>query len=371
MESDIRSSACTLTLARPDVWHLHLRDDPYIASVLPDTLRYFRRAIVMPNLHPPVTTVAAAAAYRARILKHVSPAADFEPLMTLYLSDSFDATEVKAAVQSGIIHGVKLYPKGIATQGQPGVSDSKRCFPAFEAMQKHDLPLLVHGESIDPSVDIFDRERVFIDETLQQVVETFPAMRVVFEHISTREAVQYVLSAGPKVAATVTPQHMLLNRNALFTGGIRPHNYCIPVLKREEHRKAVLDAVVSGSSKFFLGTDSAPHARGTKEHSCGCPGLYTARSAMELYAMAFESAGALDKLEAFASFHGPDFYRLPRNAGTITLEKRAASVPDEIPYGTGETLVPVFAGETLPWCLMSATANRSERAGAEAEVHSI
>jgi dihydroorotase len=322
----------------------------------------------MPNLHPPVTTVTAASGYRARIRKHVPPGIDFEPLMTLYLSDSFDVTEIARAAHSGFVHGIKLYPKGIARQGQPGVSDITRCFPVLEAMQKHDLPLLVHGEAIEPEVDMFDRERVFIEQSLQRMVNAFPALRIVLEHISTRDAVEYVLAARPGVAATVTPQHLLLNRNSLFAGGIRPHNYCIPILKREEHRKAVLAAAVSGSPKFFLGTDSAPHARGTKEHSCGCPGLYTARSAIELYAMAFESAGALDKLEAFASFHGADFYRLPRNRGTITLEKRAAPQPAAIPYGVDETLVPLFAGETLPWRLAPATAGPQE-AGAQAAIH--
>ena len=371
MQSDTRVSAGTLTLARPDDWHLHLRDDPYIASVLPDTLRCFRRAIVMPNLHPPVTTAAAAADYRARIMRCVPPGSDFEPLMTLYLSDSFAASEVQTAARSGIVYGIKLYPKGIARQGQPGVSDIEGCFPVFEAMQKHDMPLLVHGESIEAAVDVFDREQVFIETTLMRVVRSFPGLRVVLEHISTREAVQFVLSAGDRVAATVTPQHLLLNRNALFAGGIRPHNYCIPILKREEHRRAVLAAAVSGSARFFLGTDSAPHARGTKEHACGCPGLYSAASAIELYAMAFESAGALDKLEAFASFHGPDFYRLPRNGGTITLERRASCVPSEIPYGTSETLVPMLAGETLPWRLNAPAAEPARPAAAAPAVHPV
>lgn len=354
MEPDTRSPAQRVTLVRPDDWHLHLRDEPHIAAVLPDTLRCFRRAIVMPNLHPPVTSVAAASAYRSRILKCVPAGADFEPLMTLYLSDGFDRAEVRRAKASGFVHGIKLYPKGIATAGQPGVSDIERSFPVFEAMQKHDVPLLVHGESVDPSVDVFDRERAFVETALDRVVRAFPGLRVVFEHTSTREAVDYVLAAGDRIAATVTPQHLLLNRNALFTGGIRPHHYCIPLLKREEHRKAVLRAAVSGNRKFFIGTDSAPHSRATKEHACGCAGAYTALCAMELYAMAFEEAGALDKLEAFASFNGPDFYRLPRNTGTITLEKSSFTVPNEIAYGARDALVPLFAGETLPWRLVSA-----------------
>jgi len=341
-----------VTFTRPDDWHLHLRDEPYIGAVLPHTLRCFRRAIVMPNLHPPVVTVAAADAYRTRILAHVPAGSDFEPLMTLYLRDGFDSHEVGKARESGFVHGIKLYPKGIASAGQPGVSDIERCFPVLEAMQEHDLPLLVHGESVEAHVDVFDRERAFVDGALGRVVRTFPALRVVLEHISTSEAAQFVLAAGENVAATVTPQHLLLNRNALLAGGIRPHYYCIPVLKREDHRHAVLRAATSGSAKFFLGTDSAPHSRATKEHGCGCAGAYTAHCAIELYAMAFEQMGALDKLEAFASFNGPDFYRLPRNTGTITLEKSASTVIGEILYGTGETLVPLFAGETLPWRLL-------------------
>lgn len=342
-----------LTIVRPDDWHLHLRDGPEIASVLPHTFRCFGRAIVMPNLHPPVTTVTAADQYRTRILNCVPAGVQFEPLMTLYLSDSFDPSEVAKAKSSGFVHGVKLYPKGIAKAGQPGVSDIERSFPTLEVMQKHDLPLLVHGESVDPSIDVFDRESAFVESSLERIVSNFPRLRLVLEHISTREAVQFVLAAGDRVAATVTPQHLLLNRNALFVGGLRPHNYCIPVLKREEHRKAVLAAAVSGSPKFFLGTDSAPHARATKEHRCGCAGVYSAHCAIELYASAFEDAGALEKLEAFASFNGPDFYGLPRNSDTITLQRSGTVIANEFPYGTQDTLVPFLAGETLPWRLGS------------------
>ena len=342
-----------LTIAQPDDWHLHVRDVPYIASVLPGTLRCFHRAVIMPNLHPPVTTVAAAAAYRTRILQAVPAGTDFEPLMTLYLSDSFDVAEIRAAKDSGFVHAVKLYPKGIAHAGQPGVTAIERCFSVFEAMEKHDLPLLVHGETTDVAVDAFDREAVFVEQTLNRVVKQFPGLRVVVEHISTREAVDFVLAAGANVAATVTPQHVLLNRNALFEKGFRPHHYCIPLLKREVHRLAILGAITSDSRKFFLGTDSAPHVRELKEHACGCAGVYTAHAAIELYAMAFDAARALHRLEAFASFNGPDFYRLPRNTATITLEKKAWQMPAEIPYGDGETLVPLFAGQTLPWRLVA------------------
>jgi dihydroorotase len=341
-----------LTIVQPDDWHLHVRDVPFIASVLPGTLRCYRRAIIMPNLHPPVTTVASAAAYRSRILKAVPDGADFEPLMTLYLSDHFDVSEIRRAKESGFVHAVKLYPKGIAHAGQPGVSAIERCFPAFEAMERHDFPLLVHGESTDTAVDAFDREAVFVENTLTRIVNRFPALRVVLEHISTRQAAEFVLATGASVGATVTPQHMLLNRNVLFEQGIRPHHYCIPLLKREEHRLAIVGAVTSGSRKFFLGTDSAPHARSQKEQACGCPGIYTAHASLELYAMAFEEAGAMHRLEEFASFNGPDFYRLPRNAATITLEKRAWELPKEIPYGDGEVLIPLFAGTSLPWRLV-------------------
>ena len=339
-----------ITLVQPDDWHLHVRDTPFTASVLPATLRCYRRAIIMPNLHPPVTTVASAAAYRARILSAVPVGTDFEPLMTLYLNDSFDASEIRKAKDSAIVHGVKLYPKGIAHKDQPGITDIEGSFPTLEAMEKYDFPLLVHAESTDSAVDPFDRESKFVETTLTRIVERFPGLRVVVEHISTRQAVDFVLSAGPNVASTVTPQHVLLNRGALFERGIRPHHYCIPLLKREEHRLAVLRAITSGSQKFFLGTDSAPHSRDTKENACGCPGIYSAHASLELYAMAFDELHAIHHLEAFASFNEPNFYRLPRN--TSTLEKKNWQLPSEFPYGTGEILIPLFAGKTLPWRLV-------------------
>ncbi len=345
------SASERITLIQPDDWHLHVRDAPYIASVLPATLRCYRRAIIMPNLHPPVTTVAAAAAYRARIMSAVPAGIDFEPLMTLYLSDSFDVAEIRRAKESGFVHAVKLYPKGIAHKAQPGVSDIEVTFPTLEAMEKHAFPLLVHAESTDNNVDPFDREAKFVETTLGRIISRFPGLRVVVEHISTREAVDFVLAAGFNVAATVTPQHLLLNRGALFESGIRPHHYCIPLLKREEHRRAVLKAITSGSRKFFLGTDSAPHAKHLKESACGCPGIYSAHASLELYAMAFEDAHAIHHLEAFASLNGPDFYRLPRNTSTVTLEKKCWKLPAEIQYGDGEILIPLFADRTLPWRL--------------------
>ena len=345
------SGTSRITMVKPDDWHLHLRDVPYIASVLPATLRCYRRAIIMPNLHPSITTVAAATAYRSRILNAVPAGSDFEPLMTLYLSDSFDVAEIRKAKESEFVHAVKLYPKGIAHKEQPGVTDIEVAFPTFEAMEKHDFPLLVHAESTDSRVDPFDREAKFVEATLPRIVNRFPGLRIVIEHISTREAVDFVLTSGPNIAATVTPQHVLLNRGALFESGIRPHYYCIPLLKREEHRRAVLRSITSGNPKFFLGTDSAPHASHTKENACGCPGIYSAHASLELYAMAFEEANAIHRLEAFASFNGPDFYRLPRNTSTITLERASLQLPSEIRYGGGEILIPLFAGKTVSWRL--------------------
>jgi len=340
----------TLTLKRPDDWHLHLRDGEVLRAVLPYTTRCFARAIVMPNLHPEITTVEAAQRYRERICA-AAGTQRFNPLMTLYLNDQFDAAQVKLAKASGVVYGVKLYPKGIATAGQPGVSAIERCYPALDAMQEHDLPLLVHAEVTDASVDIFDREDAFIERTLEPLVRKFAGLRVVVEHISTREAVRFVEGASSKVAATITPQHMLLNRNSLFEGGLRPHHYCIPVLKREEHRLAVLAAATSGNPKFFLGTDSAPHLKRLKETACGCAGAFTANSAIALYAQAFEEANALHRLEGFASFHGPDFYGLPRNQDSITLTRRPWTVPVEIPVGPGESIVPFRAGHALAWQL--------------------
>ncbi|HUK03543.1 MAG TPA: dihydroorotase, partial [Burkholderiales bacterium] len=306
-----------VTIARPDDWHLHLRDGPAMASVLADTARRFARAIVMPNLQPPVTTTQQALHYRERILGALEGSAGpgFEPLMTLYLTDDTSAEEIGRARLSGHVHAVKLYPAGATTHSDAGVTRVSRCFAALEKMEQLGLPLLIHGESTDPMVDIFDREKAFIEEVLGPLVERFQGLKIVLEHITTRDAVHYVEVTGPNVAATITAHHLLLNRNALFLGGMRPHHFCLPVLKREEHREALVEAATSGNAKFFLGTDSAPHARAAKEAACGCAGIYTAHAALELYAAAFEEAGALDRLEAFASHHGADFYGLPRNAG--------------------------------------------------------
>lgn len=338
----------TLTITRPDDWHLHLRDGAALAAVLPDTARQFGRAIIMPNLKPPVTTVEQAAAYRARILAALPSGMAFEPLMTLYLTDNTPAEEIVAAKASGFVHAVKLYPAGATTNSDAGVTDIRRCAATLEAMQRAGLPLLVHGEVTDGDIDIFDREAVFIDRVMRPLRKDFPELKVVFEHITTKDAAEYVAEAEGPVGATITAHHLLYNRNAIFTGGIRPHYYCLPVLKRETHREALVKAATSGSARFFLGTDSAPHARGLKEHACGCAGCYTALHAMELYAEAFDAAGALDKLEGFASVHGPAFYGLPRNAGTLTLSREDWTLPAELPYGD-TTLVPLRAGETLRW----------------------
>jgi len=340
----------TLTLTRPDDWHLHLRDGVALAAVLPDTARQFARAIVMPNLKPPVTTTALAAAYRERILAARPSGSDFEPLMTLYLTDATPPAEIAAAKASGFVQGVKLYPAGATTNSDSGVTDIRRCDETLAEMARLGMPLLIHGEVTDAEIDVFDREAVFIDRILGPLLQRHPALRVVFEHITTRDAAQFVRDAGANVAATITAHHLLYNRNALFQGGIRPHNYCLPVLKREVHRVALVEAATSGDPKFFLGTDSAPHARHTKEADCGCAGCYTALTALELYAEAFEAAGALDKLEGFASHFGPDFYRLPRNTGRVTLRREAFAVPADLPYGS-DRLVPFRAGETLRWRL--------------------
>ncbi|MBY4732464.1 dihydroorotase [Cupriavidus pauculus] len=337
-----------LTITRPDDWHLHLRDGAALSAVLPDTARQFARAIIMPNLKPPVTTVAQASAYRDRILAALPVGMAFEPLMTLYLTDNLPAEEIVAAKASGLVHAVKLYPAGATTNSDAGVTDIRRCAATLEAMQRVGLPLLVHGEVTDGDIDIFDREAVFIDRVMKPLRKDFPELKVVFEHITTRDAAQYVAEAEGPVGATITAHHLLYNRNAIFTGGIRPHYYCLPVLKREIHREALVKAATSGSARFFLGTDSAPHARGLKEHACGCAGCYTALHAMELYAEAFDNADALDKLEAFASFNGPAFYGMPRNTGTLTLTREDWQLPAELPYGDA-TLVPLRAGETLRW----------------------
>ena len=337
----------TLTLTRPDDWHVHLRDGAAMRDAVQHTARQFARAIVMPNLKPPVATVEAAKAYRERILSAAAGAA-FEPLMTLYLTDRTTAEEIRLAAQSGFVKAVKYYPAGATTNSDSGVTSLERAFPAIEAMEKHDLPLLVHGESTAHGVDIFDRERVFVDSSLTTLVQRFPKLRLVLEHVTTREGVAFVAEAGPRVAGTLTAHHLLFNRNAIFEGGVRPHYYCLPVLKREEHRQALLAAATGGNPKFFLGTDSAPHPRELKEHACGCAGLFTAHAAIELYAEAFEAAGALDKLEAFASFHGADFYGMPRNKTTITLVKESWSVPPELPFGESK-VVPLRGGEHVAW----------------------
>ncbi|OLE19282.1 MAG: dihydroorotase [Betaproteobacteria bacterium 13_1_20CM_3_63_8] len=339
-----------LTLKRPDDWHLHLRDGPAMAAVLADSARRFARAIVMPNLKPPVRTTEEALAYRSRILAALPAGASFEPLMTLYLTDDTPPEEIARAKRSGKVCGVKLYPAGATTHSEAGVTRLSRCFNVLEKMEEVGLPLLVHGESTDPAIDVFDRERAFIEEVLGPLVERFSALKVVLEHVTTRDAVQYVEVTGANIAATITAHHLLMNRNALFLGGIRPHHYCLPVLKREAHREALVEAAVSGNPKFFLGTDSAPHARAAKENDCGCAGIYTAHAAIELYASAFEEAGALDKLEGFASVFGAQFYGLPLNRDTITLEREEWSVPLTLEFGADE-LVPLRAGEALPWKL--------------------
>src|SRR5512146_671361 len=339
-----------IELIRPDDWHLHLRDGVAMASVLPDTARRFARAIVMPNLKPAVRATQQALEYRERILAALPQGARFEPLMTLYLTDDTPPEEIMRAKASGRVHGVKLYPAGATTHSDEGVTRLSRCFHAIEKMQEVGMPLLVHGEATDPEVDVFDREKAFIDQTLGPLVDRFPDLKVVLEHVTTRDAVQYVEITGPNIAATITAHHLLMNRNALFLGGIRPHHYCLPVLKREEHRQALVEAATSGNPKFFLGTDSAPHARSAKEASCGCAGIYTAHAGIELYAVAFEEAGALDRLEAFASRFGPRFYGLPTNSDRITLVRESWSVPQSIAYGA-ETLVPMRAGENIPWKL--------------------
>jgi dihydroorotase len=342
----------SITLTRPDDWHLHLRDGAALESVLPYTARQFARAIVMPNLRPPVTTVERARAYRDRILAALarSGTAAFEPLMTLYLTDNTSPGEIAKASASGFVRAVKYYPAGATTNSDSGVTALERAFPALAAMEKHDVPLLLHGEVTDPDIDVFDREKVFIDTVLVAIARRFPALRLVFEHITTRDAADYVLAAGPNVGATITAHHLLYTRNAIFKGGLRPHFYCLPVLKREVHRQALVRAATGGSPKFFLGTDSAPHPRGEKESACGCAGCFTADVALELYAEAFDAADALDRLETFASFNGPDFYRLPRNAGRVTLVREHWDAPAELPLGE-TTLVPLRAGEKLTWRL--------------------
>jgi dihydroorotase len=337
----------TLTITRPDDWHLHLRDGAALAAVAPFTARQFARAIAMPNLKPPITTAAQASAYRERIL--AAAGGDFQPLMTLYLTDLTPPSEIEAAQAAGVV-AVKLYPAGATTNSDAGVTDIRKTYKTLEALQRHGLLLLVHGEVTDGEIDVFDREAVFIDRVMQPLRRDFPELKVVFEHITTKEAAEYVAASDRFTAATVTPQHLLYNRNAIFTGGLRPHYYCLPVLKREVHRLALVQAATSGSPKFFLGTDSAPHAAQLKENSVCGAGCFTAPAALELYAEAFEAAGALDKLEAFASFHGPQFYGLPRNTGTVTLKREPWQVPESLPFGDA-IIKPLRGGDTLNWRL--------------------
>ncbi len=338
----------TLTITRPDDWHLHLRDGAALKAVLPDTAKQFARAIVMPNLRPPVTTTELAIAYRQRILDALPAGLNFEPLMTLYLTDNTTAEEIAIAKASGIVHGVKLYPAGATTNSDSGVTNLGHCVKALAAMEKLGMPLLAHAEVTDSDVDVFDREKVFIERNMVPLLNTFPALKIVFEHITTKDAADFVHAAPNNVAATITAHHLLMNRNDMFKGGIQPHHYCLPILKREEHRLTLVKAATSGNAKFFLGTDSAPHAKRTKEAACGCAGMYTAHTAMELYAEAFENANALDKLEGFASFYGADFYGLPRNTQQITLLKETWQVPHTLPFDS-DVLIPLRAGQLLGW----------------------
>lgn len=341
-----------ITLTRPDDWHLHVRDGEALRTVVPHTAAQFGRAIIMPNLKPPVTTAAQALAYRQRILAAVPAGVAFEPLMTLYLTDNLPPDEIKRAKDAGVV-ALKLYPAGATTNSDAGVTDMRKIYPVLEAMQREGVLLLVHGEVTSSDIDLFDREAVFIEQQLKPLRRDFPGLRIVMEHITTKEAAQYVAEADHLLAATITAHHLLYNRNAIFTGGIRPHYYCLPVLKRESHRLALVQAATGGSPRFFLGTDSAPHAAHLKEHATGCAGCYTAHAALEMYAEAFEAAGALDRLEAFASFHGADFYGLPRNTGTVTLRRESWTPPESFAFGQAE-LKPLRAGEDLPWRLVKA-----------------
>jgi len=350
MENMRNPQPVKITLRRPDDWHLHVRDGAALQSVVPHTAQRFGRAIIMPNLRPPVTTTDAALAYRERILAAVPEGNNFQPLMTLYLTDNTPAQEIDAARRSGHIHAVKYYPAGATTNSDSGVTDIANTRAVLEVMQETGMPLLVHGEVTDPDVDVFDREAVFIDRVLTPLMQRFPQLKIVLEHITTRQGVEFVQDSPAHIGGTLTAHHLLMNRNAMFTGGIRPHNYCLPILKREQHRRHLLAAATSGNPKFFLGTDSAPHPRGAKESACGCAGLYSAHAALELYAEAFEQAGALDKLEGFASFYGADFYGLPRNEDSITLVRTGQTIPDSYPLGE-DRLVPMRAGETLGWVI--------------------
>jgi dihydroorotase len=346
------SAPMTLTLGRPDDWHVHFRDGAALAGVVPHTARVFGRAVVMPNLKPPVTTIAAAGEYRARILAALPPSSQFSPLMTLYLTDNMHPAEVERAKTCGFVHAVKYYPAGATTNSDSGVTSLDRVYPALAAMERFGVVLSLHGEVTDPAVDVFDRERVFVDTLLTRIIRDFPELKIVLEHVTTREAVAFVRESTANVAATITPHHLLWSRNALFVGGIRPHFYCLPILKRETHRQALINAATSGSPRFFLGTDSAPHAKHTKEAACGCAGCYSAHAALELYVEAFDDAHALSKLEGFASHFGADFYGLPRNTDFVTLVREPWTVPAEYPFGE-ETIVPLRAGEGIRWRLQT------------------
>lgn len=346
---DKKDQISSITLVQPDDWHLHIRDGESLQAVLPHTVRQFRRALIMPNLKPPVTTMEEVRAYLWRIRQTLPADSDFEPLMTLYLTDQTHPREISLAKESGLVYAVKYYPANATTNSQAGVTDIQNCYPVLARMQNLGMVLSVHGEVTDPHVDVFDREAVFIDRTLYTLTRHFPLLKIVLEHVTTEEGVAFVMNSGPNISATITAHHLLMNRNALFQGGIRPHNYCLPIAKREEHRQALLQAIRSDSHQFFLGTDSAPHAIHAKENDCGCAGCFTAYAALELYAEAFEQAGALEKLEGFASFYGADFYGLPRNKNMITLFKKSWAIPQTLSFGNNETLVPFRAGETLPW----------------------
>jgi len=341
----------SLTITQPDDWHLHVRDGEILQHVVPHTARQFARAIIMPNLKPPVTTTNAALAYRDRIIEASPAASNFQPLMTLYLTDNTSPEEIVRAKQSGYIHAVKYYPAGATTNSAAGVTDIAKIDDTLACMAENQLPLLVHGEVTDADVDIFDREKRFIDNVLEPLHNKFSHLRIVFEHITTKDAVAFVNDSTNAMAATITPHHLLYNRNAMLAGGIRPHYYCLPILKRQSHQQALITAATSGNSRFFLGTDSAPHAVNAKESACGCAGIYSAHAAIELYATAFEQAGALDKLEGFASFYGPDFYQLPRNETTITLVRNSWDVPERYPLTNSESVIPLKAGEQIPWML--------------------
>jgi dihydroorotase len=342
----------SITLTRPDDWHLHIRDDKIMQFVLPHTAKQFGRAIIMPNLKPPVTTTEQALAYRKRIVEALPQECGFEPLMTLYLTDNTSADEIHKARESGLVHAVKLYPSGATTNSDFGVTDIKKTYNTLSVMADRGIPLLIHGEVTDPDIDVFDREKIFIERHLVPLMNEITELKIVLEHITTKDAADFIIEARKNVAATITPHHLLMNRNAIFQGGIRPHHYCLPILKRETHRQALVTAAISGNPRFFLGTDSAPHTKSAKESSCGCAGMYSAHAAIELYAEVFDQANALDKLEAFASFYGPDFYGLPRNQDSITLKRESWEVPAEYSLPGGEALVPLRAGEKIDWKLV-------------------